>query len=99
MKTACIILGMLVIFSVSAGCVSEYQNPDIRITSIDISDITPIPVGSFDTYTVNFRVENPMNVTFDNVRAQIVLIPSTDLLPPADNKPEIPGILSEREKE
>jgi hypothetical protein len=77
MKTACIILGMLVILSISAGCVSGYQNTAIRITSMDISDITPIPVGSFDTYTINFRVENPTNVTFENVRAQIVLIPST----------------------
>jgi hypothetical protein len=76
MKTACVILGMLVILSISAGCVSGYQNTAIRITSMDISDIITIPVGSFDTYTTNFRVENPTNVTFENVKAQIVLIPS-----------------------
>ena len=76
MRTASIVLGMMVILSVSSGCSSPYQNTGIRISSIDISDITPVNVGSFDTYTVNFRIENPTNVTFENVRAQITLIPS-----------------------
>ena len=76
MTPAYVILGILVILLISAGCVSEYQNPAIRISSLDLSDITPVNVGSFDTYTVNFRIENPTNVTFGNVRAQIILIPS-----------------------
>jgi hypothetical protein len=77
MKPAYLILLFILITSFGAGCVSRGQNTAVRVTGTDIEDITPIRVGDFDTYTANFRIENPTNQTFNNVDVRFNLIPTT----------------------
>jgi hypothetical protein len=77
MRTSCLILVLLLIASFGAGCISRAPNTAVRVTGTDIEDITPIRVGDFDTYTVNFRIENPTNRTFNNVDIRFNLIPTT----------------------
>ena len=77
MKTSCLILILVLIASFGAGCISKAPNPTIRVTGTDIEDITPIQVGDFDVYTVNFRIQNPSNQTFNNVDVRFDLVPTT----------------------
>ncbi len=98
MKIFFFFLGFLTLLLLCGGCESRYQNPGIKITSVDISDITPVNVGSFDTYTINFRIENPTNVTFENVEAKIILIPSMTYCHQQTTTLEIPVIYPNEKK-
>jgi len=77
MRIVYVILLLVLIATFGAGCVSRGPNTAIRVTGTDIEDITPIRVGDFDTYTANFRIENPTNQTFSNVDVQFILVPTT----------------------
>lgn len=77
MRTLLLILVIMVIASAGAGCITRAPNTAIRVTGTDIEDITPVRVGDFDTYTANFRIENPTNRTFNNVDVQFSLVPTT----------------------
>jgi len=77
MKPVYLILLLVLIASFGAGCISRGQNNVVRVTGTDIEDITPIRVGDFDTYTANFRIENPTNQTFNNVDVRFNLVPTT----------------------
>jgi hypothetical protein len=77
MKPTCLIILLVLIASFGAGCVSRAPNPSVRVTGTDIEDITPIRIGDFDTYTADFRIENPTNQTFNNVDVRFNLVPTT----------------------
>jgi hypothetical protein len=77
MKPVCLVILLILIATLGAGCVSKAPNTVVRVTGTDIEDITPIRVGDFDTYTANFRIENPTNQTFNNVDVRFNLIPTT----------------------
>jgi hypothetical protein len=77
MRPTCILIILMLIASCGACCVTTAPNPSIRVTGTDIEDITPVRVGDFDTYTANFRVENPTNQTFSNVDVRFSLVPTT----------------------
>ncbi|MFA6364043.1 hypothetical protein [Methanoregula sp.] len=59
----------------AAGCVSRAPNTAITVTSDNLDDFTPVNTGSVDFYTVDFRIENPTNRTFENVEVQVTLNP------------------------
>jgi hypothetical protein len=67
----------MLIASFGVGCVTRAPNTVVRVTGTDIEDITPIRVGDFDTYTANFRIENPTNQTFNNVDVRFTMVPTT----------------------
>lgn len=90
MKNISGILVILVILLVSAGCVSKTQNTSVRITGLDVGDLTPVTEGSFDVYTADFRVENPTNMTFQNVEVTINLLPLTLYCHPQSTIIDIP---------
>lgn len=75
MKNVLMILAVFVILLVCAGCVSKTQNTVIRVTDLEVGDITPVPDGSFDVYTADFRIDNPTNMTFQNVEVTANLLP------------------------
>ena len=77
MKTVYLILLLVLIALFGAGCVTKAPNTAVRVTGTDIEDITSIRVGDFDTYTADFRIENPTNQTFNNVDVRFNLIPTT----------------------
>ena len=77
MRTAILILFILLVVTFSAGCTSRAPNTDIRISETNIEDVTPVRVGQFDTYTATFRIENPTNMTYRNVEIQFSLVPTT----------------------
>jgi hypothetical protein len=76
MRPACIFLLLMLIALFGAGCVTRAPNTAVRVTGTDIEDITPIRVGDFDTYTANFRIENPTNQTFNNVDVRFTMVPT-----------------------
>ena len=77
MRPSCIFLLLMLIASFGTGCVTKAPNTVVRVTGTDIEDITPIRVGDFDTYTANFRIENPTNQTFNNVDVRFTMVPTT----------------------
>jgi len=62
---------------VCTGCVLRSANTDITVTSLDLGEIPKDPVGNFDVYTMNFRITNPTNNTFENVDVEISLMPTS----------------------
>jgi hypothetical protein len=77
MKSVHLILLILFVLLIGAGCVSRSPNTSIRVSGTDIEDITPVQVGQFDTYTATFRIENPTNQSFNNVEIRFYLVPTT----------------------
>ncbi len=90
MKNVFIILAVLVILLACAGCVSKTQNTVIRVTDLEVGDITPVPDGSFDVYTADFRIENPTNATFQNVEVTVNLLPLSLYCHPQSTTVDIP---------
>jgi len=90
MKSVWLIVSLLLIMSLCAGCTSKYHNPDITVSSADIDGITPATVGSFDVYTASFRVENPTNMSFKNVEVRINIVPLLSYCHPLSKTIEIP---------
>ncbi|WP_321507437.1 hypothetical protein [uncultured Methanoregula sp.] len=76
MKKAGLVLLVLIVMSLGTGCVSQVHNQDITVTSPDIDNPEPVNAGSVDMYTPQFRITNPSNRTFTNIRVRIDVIPS-----------------------
>ncbi|MGA2698669.1 MAG: hypothetical protein ABSE74_03415 [Methanoregula sp.] len=69
---------VLFVCIVCAGCVSSpVPNTAITVTSDDLDSFTPVNVGSVDFYTADFQLENPTNRTFENIEAEVTLMPVT----------------------
>jgi hypothetical protein len=49
----------------------------VTVTSLDLGEIPQVQVGEFDVYTETFLIENPTNVTLENVGVDISLQPTT----------------------
>jgi hypothetical protein len=77
MRNFCILLVFLLLVSIMAGCTSRSPTTAIQISDTNIEDVTPVRIGQFDTYTATFRMENPTNVSFNNVEITFTLIPVT----------------------
>lgn len=77
MKLLHMILLILLVVSISAGCTSRSGTTAIRVSDTNIGDITPVRAGQFDTYTATFRIENPTNQSFRNVEVRFNLVPLT----------------------
>lgn len=91
-------MGVLIfILSVLAGCVSPAPNRDITVTTTDLETLKPVNIGSVDVYTVDFRIRNPTNLTFANVKVTITLIPVSAYCHTREATIEIP-VLEPREK-
>jgi hypothetical protein len=90
MKNVSMILIVFIILLACAGCVSKTQNTVIRVTDLEVGDITPVPDGSFDVYTTDFRVENPTNMTFQNVEVTVNLLPLSLYCHPQSTTIDIP---------
>ncbi|HVP97530.1 hypothetical protein [Methanoregula sp.] len=72
------ILALVVICILGAGCTStRIQNTAITVMSDNLDSFTPVNTGSFDFYTTDFQIENPTNVTFENIEVQVSLMPIT----------------------
>lgn len=97
MKLTPAILSIFLIMALGAGCVSTAHNPHITVRSTDIDSLSPVNLGSLDVYTANFRIANPTNETFRNVRVQINLSPSATFCHPQSTILEIP-VLNPQEK-
>lgn|GEM_PF-634773 len=72
-----VIISVFVVMALSAGCVSAVHNPHITVRSTDIDTLSPINMGTIDVYTADFRIANPTNETFRNVRIRINITPET----------------------
>ncbi|MFY9981241.1 MAG: hypothetical protein WAK75_01590 [Methanoregula sp.] len=71
-------LVLVIACALGAGCLSSRgQNTQITVMSEELDSFNPVNVGSFDFYTADIRVENPTNLTFDNVEIQVHLMPTT----------------------
>jgi len=93
MKWYSLVLIFLFLFSLGAACLSaKMQNADIQVNSDDLDSFTPTNVGTVDFYTVNVRVENPTNRTFDNVEVIVTLMPTTAYCHSQTSTFEIPSI-------
>ncbi|MGA2121104.1 MAG: hypothetical protein ABSG49_03570 [Methanoregula sp.] len=77
MKPVHLILILLFVLSLGAGCTSRSPNTSIHVSGTDIEDITPVRIGQFDTYTATFRIENPTNQSFGNVEVRFNMVPTT----------------------
>jgi hypothetical protein len=77
MKPVHLILLVLFVMSLGAGCTSRSPTTSIRVSETNIEDITPVRVGQFDTYTATFRIENPTNMSFRNVEVRFNMVPTT----------------------
>ena len=72
------ILVMVVAFLLAAGCISSrITNTAITVTTDELDNFVPVNTGSFDFYTMDFQVENPTNMTFENIEVQIRMMPIT----------------------
>ena len=72
------ILVMAVAFLLAAGCISSrITNTAITVTTDELDNFVPVNTGSFDFYTTDFQVENPTNMTFENIEVQIRMMPIT----------------------
>ena len=67
---------ILLIMLFCAGCVSNIQNHDITVSSLDLNGFPQDAAGNFDVYTGSFRIANPTNTTFENVEVDITLAPT-----------------------
>ena len=70
------IVSLVFLVITCTGCISRSGNTDITVTSLDLGEIPKDPVGNFDVYTMNFRITNPTNSTFENVDVEISLVPA-----------------------
>jgi hypothetical protein len=70
------IVMLCVLFSVMTGCVSQSQPTGVTVTSLDRGEIPQMQAGEFDVYTGTFLIENPTNVTFENIGVDISLQPT-----------------------
>ena len=71
------IASLVFLVLVCTGCVLRNANTDITVTGLDLGEIPKDPVGNFDVYTMNFRIANPTNTTFENVDVEISLMPTS----------------------
>jgi len=71
-----VMVSLLFMLMVSAGCIFSQPPPGITVTNLDTGDIPVVNVGNFDVYTDSFLVANPTNLTYDQVDVQIVMRPS-----------------------
>ncbi|MFZ2073825.1 MAG: hypothetical protein WAU64_05050 [Methanoregula sp.] len=72
------ILVMVAAFLLAAGCISSrITNTAITVTTDELDNFVPVNTGSFDFYTMDFQVENPTNMTFENIEVQIRMMPIT----------------------
>jgi hypothetical protein len=93
MKTSgLLIIVVLMIAAGSAGCISRPHNTDITVTSSDIGTPETANIGSVDMYTPQFRITNPSNRTYTNVRVQIDIAPLLTYCHPATRTIEIPSL-------
>jgi len=58
------------------GCMSPQQNKEITVSDLNAGGFLQDAVGEFEVYTGSFRIANPTNSTFENVRADITLVPT-----------------------
>jgi len=62
----------------AAGCISSRMtNTAIIVTTDELDNFIPVNAGSVDFYTTDFEVENPTNVTFENIEVQVTMMPIT----------------------
>jgi len=72
------ILVMVAAIMLAAGCISSrITNTAITVTTDELDNFVPVNTGSFDFYTTDFQVENPTNVTFENVEVKVTMMPIT----------------------
>ena len=77
MRRIFIILSLIFLLSICIGCTTPTRSPQITVTSLDPGDIPQEQVGNFDIYTESFLIQNPTNLTFENVGVDIKLQPTT----------------------
>jgi len=93
MKTSgLLLLVILMTAAMSAGCISQPHNSDITVTSSDIGTPETANVGSVDMYTPQFRITNPSNRTYTNIRVRIDITPLLTYCHPATRTIEIPSL-------
>ena len=92
-----LILLLVFIIVLGAGCVSQVPNRDITVTSPDIDHPEPTNIGSVDMYTPQFRITNPSNKTYTNIVVNIDVTPLLTYCHPATKTIEITA-LHPREK-
>ena len=76
MRRKLVILCLVFLFSLFSCCTSSSLNRQITVTSLDPLDIPSDQVGNFDVYTESFLIENPTNLTFENIGVDIRLLPT-----------------------
>ena len=78
MKNRYWILVMAAALLLAAGCISSRMtNTAITVKTEDLDNFIPVNTGSFDFYTSDFQVENPTNMTFENVEIRVTMMPTT----------------------
>mgnify|MGYP001491122502 CR=1 FL=1 len=91
MKKAILLLLVLII-ALGAGCVSQVPNRDITVTSPDIDHPERTNIGSVDMYTPQFRIINPSNQTHTNIVVKIEVAPLLTYCHPATKTIEITAL-------
>jgi hypothetical protein len=78
MKSRYWTLVMAAALLLAAGCISSrMSNTAITVTTDELDNFVPVNTGSVDFYTTDFQVENPTNVTFENVEVKVTMMPIT----------------------
>ena len=86
-------LVLVIACAFGAGCMStRIQNTAITVISDDLDAFTPLNVGSVDFYSADFQIENPSNVTFENIEVQVHLMPTTAYCHSQSSTFEIPSM-------
>jgi len=86
-------LVLVIACAFGAGCMStRIQNTAITVISGDLDSFIPLNVGSVDFYSADFQVENPTNVTFENIEVQVHLMPTTAYCHSQSSAFEIPSM-------
>lgn len=70
-----IVVLLVIVLSVSAGCITR-PVPGITVTNLDTGDIPSVNIGDFDVYTDSFQILNPTNSSYENVEVEITLVPA-----------------------
>jgi hypothetical protein len=98
MKLVWIILFQIILFLILSGCTSLSANPEVTVTSLDLGDIPQEQVGNFDVYTESFLIENPTNLTFENVGVDIKLQPTSTFCHGTANSFDYPELYPREKK-
>ena len=98
MKLIWNILLLIFLFSTFIGCTTSSSNPQVTVTSLDPGDIPQEQVGNFDIYTESFLIENPTNLTFENVAVDIKLQPTATYCHGITKSFDFPQLFPRRKK-